>query len=315
MVTLADRPLLLLGSLMIEAAIGYPSWLYACIGHPVGWVGRWIAALDARWSHGAYRQGTGVVTALSLLLIGGGAGFAIEWCLRGAGWTGVAIVVLIATTGLAQRSLYDHVAAVARPLATGDWAQARTALSMVVGRDTATLDEGGIAAAATETLAESLCDGVVAPAFWFLILGLPGLFAFKCISTADSMIGHMDDRYRDFGWASARADDVTNWVPARIAGALICLAGAGGWRIVRRDAQKHLSPNSGWPESAMAGVVGVTLGGGAAYDGEWISRATLGDGPRPMAADLGRALRVYARACILLWGVVASIAGGTTWLR
>ncbi len=229
-----DRPEQLLAVLIVEAALGYPAWLLARIGHPVMWVGRMIAAMDRHWNRAPHARATGVLAALVLVVTGGAAGLVIE--RLASGWSGMIAIILIATAGLAQRSLHDHVAAVIRPLAAGDLDAARLALSGIVGRDTAALDTSGIAAAATETLAESFCDGIVAPAFWFLILGLPGLFAFKAISTADSMIGHLDARYRQFGWASARLDDVLNWLPARIAGMLICFAGGGGWRILRRDA-------------------------------------------------------------------------------
>lgn len=300
-----DHPALLLAVLIAEAVFGYPAWLV----HPVSIFGRLIAELDDRWNKGNHRRLMGIGVALILVVLGSGAGFAIEHIAQG--WGGTIAVILIATTGLAQRSLHNHVAAVMRPLLAGNVDAARNAVSMIVGRDTATLDASGVAAAATETLAESFCDGVVAPAFWFLILGLPGLFAFKCISTADSMIGHLDDRHRAFGWASARTDDVMNWVPARIAGALICIAGRRGWWVMVRDSGKHLSPNSGWPETAMAGALGVQLGGGAAYDGEWIARAALGDGARPGAPDLARALSIYRRACVALW----LMTGVLIWLR
>lgn len=296
-----DRPDQLLAALVVEAALGYP----ARVAHPVTTAGWLIERLDRTWNTGHYRRAMGMLVALILMALGGALGFAIEHLATG--WGGAIAVVLVATTGLAQRSLHDHVAAVAKSLLAGDISTARKAVSMIVGRDTAALDDPEIASAATETLAESFCDGVVAPAFWFLALGLPGLFAFKAISTADSMIGHLDDRYRDFGWASARADDVMNWVPARISGALICIAGGDGWRVMWRDAGKHLSPNSGWPESAMAGALGVRLGGGAAYDGEWISRAFLGDGTRPTPADLNRALNIYRRACMGLWMITGAI--------
>lgn len=302
-----DRPEQLLAALIAEAALGYPKRLF----HPVSAAGWLIAKLDSQWNAGEHRRILGVLVAITLITLGVGAGFAIEHVATG--WTGSIIVIFVATTGLAQRSLYDHVRAVAVPLATGNLQAAQDAVAMIVGRDAAALNSAGIASAATETLAESFCDGVVAPAFWFLILGLPGLFAFKAISTADSMIGHLDDRYREFGWASARIDDVMNWIPARIAGALICVAGSGGWRVMRRDAAKHLSPNSGWPESAMAGALGVQLGGGAAYDGEWIARAHLGDGARPLAADLFRALGIYRRACLALWLIMGLIVGLMIW--
>ncbi len=301
---ITDQPEQLLVALIVEAALGYSKRLF----HPVSAAGWLIAKLDKQWNTGGYPRILGVLVAIILITLGVGAGFAIEHIATG--WTGSIIVILVATTGLAQRSLYDHVRAVAKPLARGNLEAARDAVAMIVGRDTRALDASGIASAATETLAESFCDGVVAPAFWFLILGLPGLFAFKAISTADSMIGHLDDRYRDFGWASARIDDMMNWIPARIAGALICIAGGRGWRMMWRDAAKHLSPNSGWPESAMAGALCVQLGGGAAYDAEWIARAHLGDGARPLPADLSRAGGIYCRACLALWLIV----GLTIWL-
>nr|WP_295529062.1 adenosylcobinamide-phosphate synthase CbiB [Novosphingobium sp. Chol11] len=302
------HPEQLLIALILESVLGYPAWLLARIGHPVMWAGRMIGAMDRHWNRAPHARTAGVLTAIALVMTSGAAGLLIE--RLAGGWGGDMAIILIATSGLAQRSLHDHVAAVVRPLAGGELAAARSALSAIVGRDTAVLDIPGMAAAATETLAESFCDGIVAPAFWFLVLGLPGLFAFKAISTADSMIGHLDARYRQFGWASARLDDCLNWLPARLAGGLICLAGGGGWRILVRDAGNHLSPNAGWPESAMAGVLGVRLGGGAAYDGEWIARETLGDGPAPGVADLTRAMSVYRRACVLLLLTV----GGVAWL-
>ncbi len=309
-----DRPEQLLAALLVEAALGYPAWLLRRVGHPVTWAGRLIGAMDRRWNRERYRLAGGIAAMLVLLAVGGGTGWIIERLVVAGwagGWAGTLAIVLLATTGLAQRSLWQHVSAVTAPLGRGDPVVARAALSLVVGRDTAPLDEAGIAAAAIETLAESFCDGIVAPAFWFVLLGLPGLFAFKCISTADSMIGHRDARHELFGKACARMDDAMNWVPARLSGVLICLAGRSGWRVMARDAGRHLSPNAGWPESAMAGALGVTLGGGAHYDGEWIARPALGDGPRPVTADLHRALRVFLGACVLLWLCVGVLA----WLR
>ncbi len=304
-----DRPEQLLAALMAEAALGYPAWLQRRVRHPVTWAGHLITAMDRHWNRAGFQLAGGIAAMLALLAVGGGIGWGVE--RLATGWAGMLGVVLLATTGLAQRSLWQHVSAVATPLERGDLASARAALSLTVGRDTAALDEAGIAAAATETLAESFCDGIIAPAFWFLIFGLPGLFAFKAISTADSMIGHRDARYELFGKASARMDDALNWIPARLSGVLICLSASGGWQIMWRDAGRHLSPNAGWPESAMAGALGVTLGGGAFYDGEWIARQTLGDGPRPVPADLRCALRVFQRACLLLWLCV----GATEWLH
>ncbi len=295
---------LLLAALIAEAALGYPRrW-----PHPVQAAGALIAAGERHWNRGgASRQRLGGIVLLVLLvvlsvLIGG----AIE---RAAGEArGLIVVVAVATTGLAQRSLHDHVVAVLAPLAAGDRPAARAAVAMIVGRDTADLDEAGIATAAIESLAESFCDGVVAPALWFLVAGLPGLFAAKAINTADSMVGHRTPQLIGFGWACARADDLVNWVPARLSGVLICLAGAGGWRTMLRDARHHASPNGGWPEAAMAGALGRRLGGPVAYDGEPAMRATLGDGAAPDAAALRRALHVYRGACIGLWIVTGAIA-------
>lgn len=304
------RPEQLLLALIGEAAIGYPAWLLAVIGHPVIWIGAAIAALERRWNAGdALRRRAMGIALLALVAASVGAiGWLIErWADNGLA---VGLVIVLATTGLAQRSLDDHVRAVARPLLRGDVGAARAAVAMIVGRDTAALDESGIAVAATESLAESFCDGVVAPAFWFLVAGLPGLLICKVVNTADSMIGHRDERYLHFGWAAARTDDLVNFIPARISGALVCLGGMGGWAAMLRDARHHASPNGGWPEAAMAGVLGRRLGGPVSYDGEPAHRAWLGDGPAPDATDLMRALWVYRRACILMWLIV----GGLAWL-
>jgi adenosylcobinamide-phosphate synthase len=309
-----DRAEQLLAALLLEAAFGYPQALHRRVPHPVVWAGKLIAAMERRWNEtdiAIKARLAGIAATAILILISGGLGLALEQILTG--WTGATLLVLLATTGLAQKSLHDHVCAVAQPLAAGNLDNARTALAMIVGRDVHTLDEAGISAAATESLAESFCDGVVAPAFWFLVAGLPGLFAFKAISTADSLIGHKDERYRHFGWAAARTDDLLNLIPARLSGLLLCISGWGdagnAFRIMFRDARKHLSPNAGWPEAAMAGALGVRLGGGGRYDGEWIARAELGDGPRPAQSHLDRALALYRRACLLLW----LLAGGLAW--
>jgi adenosylcobinamide-phosphate synthase len=219
----------------------------------------------------------------------------------GASLPALTIIALIATGGLAQRSLHDHVAAVLLPLQAGDLPAARAAVGMIVGRDIDQLDAEGVTAAALESLAESFNDGVVAPAFWLLVGGLPGLFVYKSVNTADSLVGHKEERWRMFGWAPARTDDLMNLIPARLAGGLVALAGGRGWRVMLRDARLHASPNAGWPEAAMAGALGVQLGGEAFYDGAPTSRPTFGDGPRPTVTDLERGLRLYRRACGLLW--------------
>lgn len=179
---------------------------------------------------------------------------------------------------------------------------------MIVGRDTQRLDACGVSAAALESLAESFNDGIVAPAFWFVLAGLPGLFTYKVLNTADSLIGHKEERWRAFGWAAARADDVANLVPARIAGTLLVFAGWAGLLVMFKDASKHASPNAGWPEAAMAGALGVRLGGPTAYDGVVHERPVFGTGRAPGVADLARGLRVYVIACLLLWALVVALA-------
>jgi adenosylcobinamide-phosphate synthase len=291
-------------ALGLEAVLGYPASLNRLAPHPVAWPAAMIEALERRWNRSALpderRRWLGVVLVAALV---GGAVLlgAIPHLLLGASIPAQTIIALIATVGLAQRSLHQHVVAVAASLEARDLPAARAAVGLIVGRDTADLDAEGVAAAALESLAESFNDGVVAPAFWLLVGGLPGLFAYKSVNTADSLIGHKEPRWRMFGWAAARTDDLMNLVPARLAGALIALTGGGGWRVMRRDARLHASPNAGWPEAAMAGALNVRLGGDARYDGVLTARPTFGDGSRPTAADLRRGLRLYRRACGLLW--------------
>ncbi|MBA4751122.1 MAG: cobalamin biosynthesis protein CobD [Sphingopyxis sp.] len=306
-----------LAALALDAAFGWPRALYRRVGHPVGLFARIIEGCEARWNGAIYAFGTrralGILTLLILLICVGGSGWAIQHLLfaslGGWGWLGVAI---LAWPALAQRSLFDHVRAVGEPIDAGDLTGARTAVGMIVGRDTATLDEAGVARAAIESLAESFCDGVAAPLFWLLLLGLPGVWAYKAVNTADSLIGHREARWRAFGWAAARTDDLANWIPARLSGVLLCLAGGGGWRVLWRDARRHASPNAGWPEAAMAGVLGLRLAGPVAYDGVMHDKPWIGDGTIEAGGDeIDRALAVYLRACLLLW----LIAGGAIWLR
>ncbi|MET0248397.1 MAG: adenosylcobinamide-phosphate synthase CbiB, partial [Sphingobium sp.] len=288
---------------------------YARIGHPVGAFARLIDACEARWNDhrrsDRRRRMLGVLTVLLLVVVAGSGAFAAQWLvLRLAGPYGWPILALLAFPALAQRSLFDHVRPVARGLEQGDLPGARTAVGMIVGRDTQALDEAGIARAAIESLAESFCDGIAAPLFWLLLLGLPGVWVYKAINTADSLIGHKEPRWRAFGWAAARTDDLLNLLPARLGGFILCLAGGGGWRVMLRDARKHASPNAGWTEAAMAGALGLRLAGPIAYDGIAHEKLWIGDGRADAnARDIGRALRIYVRACLILW----LLAGGIAW--
>lgn len=304
-----------LTALVLDAALGWPAPLYRRIGHPVGLFAKMLDACEARWNRteaGFVRRRAGGGATLSLLLlVAGGGAFATETLLtRALGDFAWIATALLAWPALAQRSLFDHVRAVADALDGGDLPVARAAVGAIVGRDTATLDESGIARAAIESLAESFCDGVTAPLFWLLLFGLPGIWAYKAINTADSLIGHREDRWRAFGWTAARTDDLANLVPARLSAILLCIAGGGGLRVVLRDARKHASPNAGWPEAAMAGALGLRLAGPIAYEGVMHVKTWIGDGRTDASAfDIRRALRVYIVACLLLW----IIAGGAAW--
>jgi len=302
-------------ALMLDAAIGWPAWLYARIGHPVGLFARLIDTCEARWNrpHGrdATRRLGGIATVLLLLIVAAGGGWIVQTViLHLCGPYGWLLLALLAFPALAQRSLFDHVRAVAQALAADDLPRARQQVARIVGRDTDALDASGAARAAIESLAESFCDGIAAPLFWLLLLGLPGVWAYKAINTADSLIGHREPRWRAFGWAAARSDDLLNLLPARIGGALICIAGGGGWRILRRDARAHASPNAGWTEAAMAGALGLRLAGPIVYDGIALPKAWIGDGrTQADARDIDQALRITIRACLLLW----LIAGLWAW--
>jgi adenosylcobinamide-phosphate synthase len=315
-------PWIVLLALGLEAALGYPAWLQRGLPHPVAWPAALIDGLERRWNRPDLADGArrlrGVVVVLAVVGLAVGLGICLHRLLDGR-WLGAAAIALIATVGLAQRSLHQHVAAVLVPLRAGDLPAARTAVAMIVGRDTTELDAPQVAAAALESLAESFNDGVVAPAAWLLAGGLPGLFAYKAVNTADSLIGHREPRWRMFGWAAARTDDLMNLIPARLAGLLIVVAagrrGGDAWRVMRRDARRHASPNAGWPEAAMAGGLGVRLGGEARYDGVAAARPTLGDGRPPAVEDLEHGLALYRRACLLLWSIPLLVGLATALAR
>ena len=305
-----------LAALALDAALGWPDRLYRRIGHPVGAFARLIAWCERRWNRSGAsdmrRRALGVVTLVLLVLASGGTAWAAEKLIRVlAGPWAWPLVALAAWPALAQRSLLDHYRPVAAALAQGDLPAARRAVGMIVGRDSAALDEAGVARAGIESLAESFCDGVIAPLFWLLAFGLPGAWAYKAINTADSLIGHPEEPLRAFGWAAARTDDFANLVPARLAAVLICLAGGGGWRVLWRDHAKHASPNAGWPEAAMAGALRVRLAGPIRYDGALADKAWIGDGGTPDVAAMRKAGAVVIRACLLAW----ALAGGVQWLR
>jgi len=319
-----ETPLLiLLAALGLEAAFGYPQRLIPLIGHPVIWIGALISRLDRRLNRATMpdsaRRLNGVA-ALGILLV---LTILPAWglqCLALAFLPWAAAVVLLAilaSTLIAQRSLDTHVAAVARALETQGLAGGRQAVGMIVGRNTSTLDEAGVARAAIESLAENFSDGIVAPAFWCALFGLPGIVGYKAINTADSMIGHKTTRHLAFGWAAARLDDVVNLPASRLsalwlAAAAVVTPGADARSALRaawRDARHHRSPNAGWPEAAMAGALGLRLNGPKVYGETLSTDAWMGTGrAEATAADIRRALALYRRACAIEIAVVACLA-------
>ena len=307
-------------ALLVEACAGYPDPLFARIGHPVTWMGAAIAALDARLNRdeeaAATRRAKGALAiGLVVLAVAAGAAAAQVALLPLPRPAALLAAGVVASACLAQRSLDAHVRVVAEALETQGLPAARAAVGRIVGRDTAALDETGVARATIESLAENFADGIVAPAFWLAVAGLPGGFAYKAINTADSMIGHRTPRHAAFGFAAAKLDDLVNWPAARLAALWLVLAAAlvpgasarAAWRIARRDSRGHASPNAGWPEAAMAGALGITLGGARVYAGRTVEDATIGDGAAPAdAAAIRRALRVYRLACGLQIAAVAA---------
>ncbi|GLK86789.1 adenosylcobinamide-phosphate synthase CbiB [Ancylobacter defluvii] len=307
---------LTLVALLFEAAFGYPAFLLPRLGHPVMWAGWLIGFLDRSLNLDGDPPGdrrfAGLVSLVVVLLISIGAGLAAQKALLLLP-LGFVIVALLGSTLLAQRSLHDHVAEVADGLDAG-LAEGRAAVSLIVGRDPEALDEAGVSRAAIESLAENFSDGIVAPALWMAIGGLPGICMYKAANTADSMIGHRTERFIDFGRAAARFDDLINLPASRLAGGLLIVAallmpGAsarGAWAAVRRDARFHKSPNAGWPEAALAGALGLALAGPRVYHGQLVTDGFMGTGGRRdcAAVDIRRALRLYRIADALLIALV-----------
>lgn len=296
---------LLIPALLLDAALGEPRTLWDRWPHPAIVMGRAVGLADRRLNTGHARRAKGV---LAIGILCGVAGL-IGWAVAILPDFGV-LEVIAAAILLAQRSLVDHVQSVgdALRLSLGD---GQRAVARIVGRDTGALDSAGVARAAIESAAENLSDGVIAPAFWFVVAGLPGLMIYKAVNTADSMIGHRTPRFEAFGWAAARLDDVLNWVPARLTAALIALShGRLAATSILRDARLHRSPNAGWPEAAMAVVLDVALSGPRAYDGRmqafpWV----WPEGRRDASpADIDASVAALWRAWGLALFIVACVA-------
>lgn len=314
-----DPLTLLLLALAIDAVAGEMPLVFRFLPHPVkliGWViGRGEAKLNRSWRSERDRAWRGAAFAgmmiIGFFILGKGVALISQTVPRG--WL---LELFLTAVLLAQRSLYDHVRAVQAALRKGGLAAGRQAVAMIVGRDPNSLDEHGVARAAVESCAENFSDAVVAPVFWYVLLGFPGLLTYKVVNTLDSMIGHRSDRYRAFGMVSARLDDALNLVPARLSGVLIAAAALfvprasprQALRIMWRDAGHHRSPNAGWPEAAMAGALDLALAGPRQYPGLIVHDRWIGDGrARAEADDIGRALSVFAVACLLNAGLVALV--------
>jgi len=307
-------------ALVIEALVGYPDRLVGAIGHPVTWMGRLLGRLDASLNHAsatnARRHMGGAAAVLILVGVSATIAYVAQRDLLLLP-LGIVWVALVASTLIAQRSLYQHVARVAAALERDGLAAGRAAVAQIVGRDTVALDEAGVARAAIESLAENFSDGIVAPVFWMALLGLPGATAYKAINTADSMIGHRTPRHEAFGFTAARLDDLVNLPASRLSAGLVVAAAAlsdraaaaEAWRAVIRDARHHRSPNAGYPEAAFAGALGLALAGPRIYGGVEVSDTVMGDGRRAAtSADIRAALALYRRADALLIALVGILA-------
>ncbi len=308
--------ILLLLALALDWLIGDPRWL----PHPVRLMGGATDFLDARLNRAERSAGERIIRGLlAVIVIVGlstGAGWAIASFVSALPYGWVAELALVSLL-IAQRSMIGHTLRVIRALNKDGVTGGRKAVAFIVGRETKDLDEHGIARAAIESCAESYSDGVVAPIFWYLLLGLPGLMAYKAINTMDSMIGHKSERYAAFGMVAARLDDALNWLPARLAGLLI-ICGAlfvphgapiRALRIMLRDSGKHVSPNAGWPEASSAGALDLALIGPVRYAGGVTKAEWLGEGrARATITDMRRMLVLFGVACILASGLVAVIA-------
>ena len=314
-----DPLLILLAALALDMVVGDLPMLFRFVPHPVELVGRAVSWFDQRLNRERRDERTrrvrGVLTVAALITAAAVIGVTLTFLLHALRFGWLVEIGLVAVL-LAQRSLFEYVARVGDALLRNGLTQGREAVAHIVGRDIQSLDEHGVARAAIESLAENFSDAVVAPAFWYALFGLPGLFVYKTVNTLDSMIGHRTPRYLQFGWAAARLDDLLNLVPARLSGVLLTAAAlvspqarvAPAFRVMLRDARKHRSPNAGWPEAATAGALDLALAGPRRYHGEIVDDPWLGDGrARATVADIGRALRLYMIACILQATLVLAV--------
>ncbi|WP_462409699.1 adenosylcobinamide-phosphate synthase CbiB [Neobacillus sp. Marseille-QA0830] len=308
---------------LLDMLIGDPpNW-----PHPVRWIGSFIAFLEKRWNQGNHKKPKGVAMLIVILLtVLAVVSLIVLLAYRLHPFAGVAVEGIIIASTIAQKSLGEASMAVYQPLTKGDLIESRKKLSYIVGRDTESLDEGEIARGAIETVAENTIDGVTSPLFWALLGGAPMAMVYRAANTCDSMVGHMSEKYKEFGWASAKWDDVMNWLPSRMTGIMMLVSSRpvvanrrDAGRILFRDAKKHPSPNSGWGEAAAAAILGIQLGGLNYYKGIVSDRAKMGDPLQPIQAiHIIKANSIMIKTVLLfilfLWlgGTILEVA--FTWL-
>lgn len=313
----------LLVALLLDAILGDPDWLWRRLPHPVVWIGKFIGLLDKLLNlkrNNAFNLLLGSFVTLLLVTLGIAGGIGLRWISEQSLSSAAAVILFVAIL-LAQKSLYGHVKRVADALKDPDINVARKTVAMIVGRDPKQLDKAGISRAAIESCAENLSDGVVAPAFWFAVAGFPGLLVYKAINTADSMIGHKNEKYHAFGWSAARLDDVMNLIPARITGVLFAICSP----VVRgsmfrtlgglfREAGWHRSPNAGWPEAATAYALGISLAGPRQYGNQKVDAPFFNAKGRKDSGkrDIRRVLKLMIAVLVLHWliylGLYAALA-------
>ena len=316
---LFDNIPIVLIALSIDAIIGDPNWLYRKIPHPIATIGGMIHQLDLFLNRPHFKNLTkkilGVLFIIIALSVTGMIGWAMQTGLKLMEF-GQLLEAILVSIFLAQNSLYRHVRDVTQAFVSDGLDAARLSVSHIVGRDPAALDESGVCRASIESLSENFSDGVIAPIFWYLIAGIPGILIYKTLNTADSMVGHLNDKYTYFGWASARLDDVANFIPARLTALLIFLTAmiipsAQGFKALGsclRDANQHRSVNAGWPEAAMAGALNIRIAGPRVYNGIVVNGPWMGDGnPDLRSNDINQALQLYFAANILNAVILGSL--------
>lgn len=313
---------ILLCALILDWTVGDPDVIWNKVPHPVVLFGKAISFADRKLNLEKFdapqRMRNGALAICLLIILSIVVAFFLEWLLSFLGWFSIVVEIVIVAILLAQKSLFLHVKQVAVELGSSGLKGGQAAVGKIVGRDPKLLDEEGVCRASIETLAENYSDGVLAPAFWYGVFGLPGIFAYKMINSADSMIGYKSNRYLHFGKAAAQIDDLANWLPARLSALVIALgalcshgfnSAKNAVNICLQDAGLHRSPNAGWPESAMAGALDIALGGPRKYDHEIVQQAYLNaSGKRALGVpDIYKALSIFSYACFALMAVVAML--------